>query len=155
MTEAKRYSLVKPTNQTPFHIDFDWWSQNERNWHVHLLSYLSEEHRNTFGGSTGDEMIDLVDPHTAEVKQVDALQYLLITHYVNKESFLTESTSLVEAIFRLFLANGNQPMSPAEIGERLKRPPELILRTLTGARVYRGLRPYGAHHHGSSTPTAG
>ena len=38
MAVVKRFSLVKPTLQTPFHIDFRWWKQNERDWHVFLRS---------------------------------------------------------------------------------------------------------------------
>ena len=36
MAEVKRFSLVKPTVDTPFHIDFAWWKKNERDWHVYL-----------------------------------------------------------------------------------------------------------------------
>ena len=56
-------------------------------------------------------------------------------------------TTLVDAVFRYFLANGNVPMTPVELAAHLGRPPELILRTLSGERIYRGLRPYaeGAH----------
>jgi hypothetical protein len=143
VAEVKRFSLVRPSLNTPFHIDFDWWSQNERNWRVHLMEYLSEEHRATLRESGMDEMFDLVDPHTAEVRQVDAIQHLLITYYSGQENFLTESSSMVESIFRLFLTNGNAPLTPIEIGERLHRPAETILKVLSGTRVYRGLRPYG------------
>lgn len=48
MTEAKRFSLVKPTAETPFHIDFEWWKKNERDWHVYLRSLLCAEHREAF-----------------------------------------------------------------------------------------------------------
>ena len=30
VVEDKRFSLVKPTVNTPFHIDFEWWRQNDR-----------------------------------------------------------------------------------------------------------------------------
>ena len=36
MSEVKKFSLIKPTLQTPFHIDFDWWRANDTNWHVAL-----------------------------------------------------------------------------------------------------------------------
>jgi hypothetical protein len=49
----------------------------------------------------------------------------------------------VEAVFRLFLSNGNIPMSSEELGARLNRPPATILRTLTAGRVYKGIRPLG------------
>jgi hypothetical protein len=49
---------------------------------------------------------------------------------------------MVEAVFRIFLVNGNVPMSADDIAKRLERPADTILRTISGARVYRGLRPY-------------
>jgi hypothetical protein len=50
-------------------------------------------------------------------------------------------TALVEAVFRTFLANGNSPLSSQQLAERLGRPANTILVTLSGARVYRGIRP--------------
>ncbi|RMF46361.1 MAG: hypothetical protein D6755_06675 [Anaerolineae bacterium] len=141
MAAEKRFSLVKPTLDTPFHIDFEWWSRSEHNWRVHLMSYLAPEHQQVLANNE-NETFDTVDPETAEVTQVEALQYLLMAHYARQDTFLSESTSLVETIFRLFLINGNRPLTPREIGERLHRPPSTILRTLSGRRVYRGLRPY-------------
>jgi len=73
---------------------------------------------------------------------VDGLQNALMTHCVKQPEFLTNQTALVEAAFRLFLANGNNPMSAKDMGARLNRPPETILRTLAGPRIYKGIRPY-------------
>ena len=67
MTEVKRFSLMKPTVKTPFHIDFDWWQQNENDWHVHLSSLLCEVHQKMFADWNNDQFIDWVDPETAEV----------------------------------------------------------------------------------------
>lgn len=143
MSEIKRSSsLVKPTMDTPFHIDFSWWSQNDREWKVYLRSLLSPEEQERFGSIIDDEiMVDWVDPETAEVVQVDGLQHILITHTAQKEGFLEERTAMVEAIFRLFLKNGNVPMSVVEIAEQLNRDSKQILRTLSGVRVYKGIRP--------------
>jgi len=144
MTEAKRFSLVKPSIDTPFHIDFEWWKKSERDWHVYLRSLLCADHQDAFANVDEDEMIDWVDPLTAEVKPVDGVQNALMTHCVRQPGFLTKQTALVEAVFRLFLTNGNIPMSSGELGEKLGRPPETILRTLVGARVYKGIRPFSA-----------
>ena len=141
MPEGKRTSLIKPTVTTPFHIDFDWWQKNERDWHVYLRSLLCPEHRETFANVDEGQVIDWVDPTTAEVKPVDGVQNTLMSHCVKQPDFLTEQTALVEAVFRLFLTNGNIPMSSDELGERLNRPPMTILRTLTAGRVYKGIRP--------------
>ncbi|NIW46959.1 MAG: hypothetical protein GWN30_20070, partial [Gammaproteobacteria bacterium] len=107
MTETKRFSLVKPTLDTLYHIDYDWWKQNDREWRVHMISCLSPEHQELFSKLKGNDTVDWVDPQTAEVQRVDGLQHLLITDYANRDDFITERTSLVEAIFRLFLVNGN------------------------------------------------
>lgn len=141
MPEGKRISLVKPTVSTPFHIDFDWWQKNERDWHVYLRSLLCPEHQEAFSNLEEGQMIDWVDPRTAEVKPVEGIQNTLMSHCVKQPDFLTEQTALVEAVFRLFLTNGNVPLSSEELGSRLNRPPMTILRTLAGARVYKGIRP--------------
>jgi hypothetical protein len=144
MVEGKRFSLVKPSVNTPFHIDFDWWKKNERDWHVYLRSLLCAEHQEAFANTEEEQTIDWVDPITAEVKPVEGIQNALMTHCVKQPDFLTGQTALVEAVFRLFLANGNIPMTSDELGARLNRPPETILRTLASARVYKGIRPYNA-----------
>jgi len=144
MAEAKRFSLVKPTVDTPFHIDFAWWKKNERDWHVYLRSLLCPEHQDAFANVEEGETIDWVDPKTAEVKPVEGVQNALMTHCVKQPDFLTNQTALVEAVFRLFVSNGNIPLSSGELGAKLNRPPEIILRTLVGARVYKGIKPFSS-----------
>jgi hypothetical protein len=144
MSEVKKISLVKPTLQMPFHIDFDWWRANDRNWHIALESMLCPEHQQAFANLPEGQLIDWVDPETAEVRQMDGLQHTLISHCSKEEGFLDEHTAVVEAIFRLLLANSNTPMSAEELGARLNRPAEVILKTIAGPRVYKGLRPYVA-----------
>ena len=141
MTEMKRSSLVKPTLDTPFHIDFSWWQQTDREWRVYLRSLLCREHQESYADIEADEKIDWIDPETAEVHEVDGLQHVLISHCSQRENFLEEHTALVEAIFRLFMQNGNTPMNVQEIADKLNRPALPILKTLSGQRVYRGMRP--------------
>lgn len=138
---SKRFSLIKPTLDTPFHIDFEWWKKNERDWHVYLRSLLCSEHQEVFAEVEEGEMIDWVDPKTAEVKPVEGIQHTLMTHCARRPDFVTEQTAMVEAVFRLFLTNENVPMTVEELGSLLNRPPNTILRTLSGPRVYKGLRP--------------
>jgi hypothetical protein len=141
MAEVRRPSLMKPTAHTPFHIDFDWWKHNERDWHVFLRSLLCAEHQEAFADLQENQAIDWIDPETAEVKPVDGVQLALMNHCALQPDFFNERTALVEAVFRLFLVSGNTPMSPEDLSARLHRPADTILRTLTGPRVYRGLRP--------------
>lgn len=141
MTETRRFSLVKPTVTTRFHIDFDWWIQSDRDWRVYLQSLLCPEHQQAFADFAEGDMVDWVDNATGEVQQVDGLQNILINHCAKEPGFITERTAMVDAVFRVFLANGNEPLTPIELGQRLDRPPSTIVRTLSGGRVYRGLRP--------------
>lgn len=134
-------SLLKPTTKTPFHIDFDWWKQNERDWHVFLRSLLCVDHQASLATLEEGQMIDWVDENTAEVRPVDGIQHALMSHCARQPEFLTSHTALVEAVFRIFLVNGNQPMSAEDIAQRLGRPANIILSTLAGPRIYKGLRP--------------
>lgn len=141
MIESKRPSLVKPTLNTRFHIDYNWWEKNDRNWRVYLRSYLCQDHQRIFTEQNSNELVDWVDPETAEVQRVDGMQHVLISHCAREPGFITDHTALVDAIFRVFLANGNTPLNCMELNERLGKPPETILRTISGLRVYKGLRP--------------
>jgi len=142
VVEPRKLSVVKPTLDTPYHIDFDWWRDHDREWRVHLRSLLSPETQEKFADIiNGDDLIDWVDPETAEVHQVDGLQHVVITHAAQEEGFLDPHTALVEAVFRLLLKGGNSPMTVVEMGEELERDPKHLLRLLSGVRVYRGIRP--------------
>ena len=137
-------SLLKPSIQTPFRIDFDWWEQNDRDWHVYMRSLLCPDHQLSFNEVQEDSLIDWIDPLTAEVKQVDGIQHALMSHCALQPDFVNSHTAMVEAVFRIFLASGNQPMSAQDLSRKLNRPAEIILRTLSGPRIYRGLRPLSA-----------
>ena len=141
MPKPKLSSLLKPTVSTPFHIDFDWWKEHDRSWRVHLRSCLCEEHQEMYADLTGDEKVDWIDPETAEVQCVDGLQHTLISHCAKQEQFITDQTTLTEALFRIFLANGNQSLSPEQLAEILDRSPIKIQQTISGTRVYKGIRP--------------
>ena len=134
-------SLLKPNAKTPFHIDFEWWKQNEGDWHIFLRSFLCAEHQESYASMEEGSLVDWIDPQTAEVKQVDGIQHVLITHCAQLPDFVNPRTAVVEAIFRTFLANGNSPLSAEDLGAKLGKPADTILRTIAGARVYRGLRP--------------
>jgi hypothetical protein len=133
--------LFKPALTTRFHIDYDWWHRNEREWRVYLLSHLCPEHRAALESVSDQPMIDWIDPATAEVHSIDGIQHALISHCSLQPDYISPHTSLVDAVFRVFLANGNAPLSVAEIAQRINRPATTMLRTLSGNRVYKGIRP--------------
>jgi hypothetical protein len=142
MAEINKSSLLKPSLQTPFHIDFEWWKANDTNWHVDLQGLLCPEHQSLSSSLENGQMIDWVNSETAQVHQMDGLHSLIMYHCAGQPDFITGHTVIVDAIFRLFLKNGNTPMTSEEIGTELNRPGLVILKTISGLRVYKGLRPY-------------
>lgn len=141
MTEVKPFSLVKPTINTPFHIDFKWWKEHDNNWHIHLHDCLCPEHQQMFSDVQMEPKLDWIDPVTAEVKTIDGLQHTLINHCARQPDFISRNTTLVDSVFRIFLANGNKPLTPIELATEIQRTPDTILRTLTGQNIYSGIRP--------------
>ena len=135
------HPLVRPTPETRFHIDYGWWERADRELEIYLLGQLCPEHQKAFADLDARAMVDHVEPDTGEVRQVPGIQHALITHCARLPDYVTPQTSLVNAVFRLFLANGNTPMTSIEMGEALGRPATLILRTFSTPRVYKGIRP--------------
>lgn len=141
MTDIKLHSLVRPTTATPFHIDFAWWKENDNNWRIFLHDYLCPEHQQVFSMKDDTTLIDFVDPLTAEVHLVDGLQQKLISHCSRQEGFVESTHSVVDNVFRIFLANGNSPLTPAELAGLTGKTADTILRLLSGSRVFMGIRP--------------
>lgn len=89
----------------------------------------------------GDELIDWIDPETAEVHQVDGLQHTLMSHCARQPEFINTYTTVVDSIFRVFLANGNNPLTIEELAEKTGKPAMTLLQLLSGRTVYKGIRP--------------
>lgn len=87
------------------------------------------------------ERVDLVDPNTGEVHQVDGFQYLIQAYFHRLPQDFVTQASLVDAAFCVILANANQPMSAKEIAGRVGRSVEVVIRTLGGTNIYQGIRP--------------
>jgi len=134
--------LLRPSLETKYHIDYAYWERSDRDLDVYMRSHLCDEHQESYADVAPDAKVDSVDPETGEVTRVNGIENILRTHCSQQSDYLTPQTSLVNAIFRVFLANGNQPLSAQELGDRLSRSPKMILRTLSGPRVYKGIRPY-------------
>ncbi len=133
--------LAKPGLQTLFHIDFGWWEREGRELRVDILKHIQPDFQAELDTYASQPSIDLIDPETAEVRPVDPLQHALSRYCKPLEEFLTEHTSLVDAVFHVFLANGNQPLTPEQLAQAINRPAATIMRTVAGRVVYKGLRP--------------
>ncbi len=133
--------LVKPTLDTPFRISREWWEREERDFRIELRVHLCPEHREVYKDHFDTEVIDWIDEQTGEVTRVDGLQHVIREHCSLEPGYLGQDVSLVDVVFRVFLANGNKPLSPQELADITGRLPQRILRTLSGKRVYKGIRP--------------
>jgi len=134
-------ALVKPTLDTPFHVDYAWWEQKGLHIGVELRTHLCQEHRAVFSGHFDTEKIDWVDEKTGQVRQVDGLQHVLEVHCSKQPDYIDENLPLIDTVFRVFLANGNTPLNCRELSGITGHLPEKILRTISGRQVYKGIRP--------------
>lgn len=137
---GKPSALIKPTLDTLFHIDYSWWERNGEDLRTYQLSHLPAEQRERISQNTENQVVDYIDPETGEVSQLDEIG-LAIQQAAKDPDFINPHTSVVDNIFRVFLANGNAPQSPNELAEKIDRPASLILKTLSGGRIYKGIRP--------------
>lgn len=138
---AKPSGLSKPTMDTPFLIDYDWWEQPGKDLRVDIQLMCSEIGETDVEEAAQDEVIDWIDPETAVVRRVDGLMYMFLSKCSRNPEFISERIPLTEAVFRVLLASGNRPMKPGELAERTGRSAEMILKTLSGRQVYKGIRP--------------
>lgn len=135
----------RPTLDTKFFIDQDWWQTSGKDFRIAVRGQLCKECQARFPDHRNLESVDWVDPETAEVVRADALLQTLRGHCANRPDFISSNNTLVTNIFRIFLLNGNQPLSPAELAKQMPwTNAQTILRTLAGGPVYMGLRPPSA-----------
>ena len=132
--------LIKPSVETKFCIDYDWWETSRDDLNVYLLTHLSQRQRDSLEHQDLQEVFDYVHPETGEVFQLDALE-LALQESAKRDDFITEHIGLIDSVFRAFLVNGNQPLNARELAEITGRAAATILKTIGGIRIYRGIRP--------------
>lgn len=131
----------KPTLDTKFHIDFSWWQKQGQNLRAYLQSHSCGTCLELAQDSELQEF-DWINPETGEVFQIDILWHIIHHHCSQDPVFLDSRIPLTSAIFRTFIVNNNTPLTAVEIHEKLARKsPELILKTIGGRVVYKGIRP--------------
>ena len=138
-TTGKPGFLIKPTLETKFRVDYSWWEKSSEDLRTYLLSHLLQEQRERLSQSDEVRTVDYIDPDTGEVLELDELGLAIQTAAENP-NFINKQTSLVDSVFRVFLANGNMPMTPVELAERTGRSANTILKTLSGGQIYKGIR---------------
>ncbi len=143
MTVSNGYSgfLIKPTLRTRFFIDYDWWQRSREDLRIYLLSHIQPEQRERLQKNAGDAWIDYIDPDTGEVFRLDEISFA-IRQAAMASDFINPQTSLVDSVFRVFLANNNDPQTPLQLAELTGRSASTILKTFGSTRIYKGIRPW-------------
>lgn len=146
------------TASTKYHIDEEWLRRNRRSFLAMAQQRFCASCRERVGELT-QEQVPRTDPTTGRV--VFELQttrygdrpYQVIANCCSRSGdYITPETPVMEALFRIFLASGNQPADVATLREKLEdyialycRPhgyaPELLER-LIAADTYYGIRPF-------------
>lgn len=134
--------IARPDTTTQFHIDLNWFPQNGRDFREELHAVLCDECRARFPSPADAGVVDRIHPATGEVTRVDALWEAIADHCARQPGFISPSTPLTVAIFRVLLANGNQPMTPEQMYQKIrKNNPAGILRILMGSEIENGIVP--------------
>lgn len=131
-------ALKRATADTKFYIDYDWWDKSDLDLKTYLFSRLDIDE-----GSLDQslDVVDVINPETGEVKQVDGFQYVVQAYFRQLPDDFARRTSLVDAVFCILLANANEPMTAREIAKRVERTPQVVLQTIGGPKIYQGIRP--------------
>lgn len=133
-------ALLKPTLDTPFHIDYSWFERSGEDVRREILSHLFPVQREHISHDAEPRMVDYVDPDTGEVFVVDEVR-MFVMDAAKDPAFINAQISVIDSVFRVFLANGNQPLTPNELAERLEKPARTILGAISGKQIYKGIRP--------------
>ena len=121
--------------KTQWSIDFDWYKQNNRSISALVLSYLCPSCAKKLSAEGKETSEDVL---LSTIKDCCSLA----------PGFITDQSPILESIFRLFLANGNQPLDSEELGRQLselragdsyRTTPEILSRLLKKEQYY-GLR---------------
>lgn len=137
--QIKPRILNRPTADTKFYVDFDWWKESEMDLKTYLYQRLPIGDLSSLESDLDE--VDLVDPETGEVRRVDGFEYSLQTFFSQLPDDFISRTSVVDAVFCVLLANGNRPLTIRELAKEVDRAPDVLLKTLAGSQIYQGIRP--------------
>lgn len=133
--------IFRPTENTPFHVDYSWFEKNGQDVNVLIYKCLTPEQQERYADVPLDEVLDFVDENTGEVRRVTRILQIIRTERADDPTFINSRLPVAESVFRIFLLNDNQPLTPVELAARIERKPKEILDLLGGRQVYNGIRP--------------
>lgn len=132
MAEEKKEEVGNEPPEIRWAISLDWFQQHNRSVSVLVRSYLCPRCAQRLNADGKKNAPDVL---MAAVKDCCS----------HTPDFINERLPILESVFRLFLANGNQPLYLKELGKRLselrggdpyRTSPEALSRLLKNDRYY-------------------
>ena len=105
------YETLTGEEKPCYFIDLEWYEENNRSFHAFVQSRLCPSCQNRLKAKQdeGEPLESFFDP------------FMTIGDCCSRApNFITPKLPLMETVFRIFLANGNQPLSAEEICQREK-----------------------------------
>jgi hypothetical protein len=133
--------IVKITEQTNFHIDYEWFNKNGQDVNVLIHKCLTSEQIEAAAERDLNATFDAIDPQTGEVSRVTYAMHLIRHERASDPEYISPRTPVAEAAFRAFLVNNNVPLSAAELAAKIGRTSKEVIDRLGGRVVYNGIKP--------------
>ncbi len=122
-----REIAAEPAPRTQYHIDERWYQEHDLSFTEIVLSRMCAEcQRRAAAGEETEERQTVYDPKTRratiEVRRVPfaARPLRRIRECCSaKKGYIAPDMPILEAVFRIYLANGNQPMPLASVRDQL------------------------------------
>ncbi|MBU6361407.1 MAG: hypothetical protein WCL57_11965 [Chloroflexota bacterium] len=133
--------FFRPTEQTKFHIDYNWFDEKGQDVNVLIQKYLTAEQLERLGNSPNTTSYDYIDEDTGEVQHVNAAVKMIRDESAKAPDFISARTPVFEAAFRIFLVNNNKPLTTIELAAMMGRRSSDVLTQLSGRVVYNGIKP--------------
>lgn len=133
--------FFRPTEQTKFHIDYNWFEEKGQDVNVLIQKYLTAEQLERLGNSLNNTAYDYIDEDTGEVQHVNAAVKMIRDESAKAPDFISARTPVFEAAFRIFLVNNNKPLTTIELAAMMGRRSSDVLTQLSGRVVYNGIKP--------------
>lgn len=129
--------------KSKFYIDPRVWERRGRDLRAEVYAALCDECKRIYSLEEVRQ-VDHIDPQTGEVTRMDALWECAMEVCAKLPGFIDPKLPLHSAIFRAFLAAGNQPLSAQELYACIKKgSPAVILKALLSPQLAEeGIVPY-------------
>jgi hypothetical protein len=133
--------IYRPNENTRFHVDYAWFETQGVDVNVLIRKVLTPEQQERLDENAESVVFDYIDETTAMVHAENQVVHTIRTESAKDPAFISARTPVWEGAFRIFLLNGNQPLTALELSQLLKRKPTEIVNQLGGRVIYNGVRP--------------